>query len=131
MKRLQFLSLFVLLILSVSHANEYIIYNIAQEFPMGIPGEKLKKNFYVNFGKAQGIREGTTLDVFRTISKLDPYNSNKRYHHHVKIGELKVIHSATNSSIAKEQLLLKDLTTPLFDISNFMIGDQVNIKISD
>jgi len=109
-------------------AKDYIIYSVVQELPMGEEGEILKKNFYVNMGDKQGIETGNVLDVFRVISRLDPYETKKRYNHRVKIGELEILHTEEDSSIA----ILKDINnsakSPLFDIPAFMIGDRVDVK---
>lgn len=124
--------LLLLLVLSFNCvAKEYVIYSISQDIPMGFENEIIKKNFYVNIGKKQGISKGTILDAFRVISRSDPYKSKKRYIHKVKIGELQVLHSEDGSSIAKLSKLNLDENFPLFEISGFMIGDRVNVHVSD
>ena len=86
---------------SMAIAKDYVIYSIAQDIPMGFKEEKLKKNFYVNMGKSQGLKDGSVLDVYRVISVLDPYENKKRFNHRVKIGEIKVIHSEETSAIGR------------------------------
>ncbi len=116
---------------SMSFARDYIIFSIVQEFPMGAPGEQLKKNYYVNLGKVQGVEEGTTLNVYRQISRNDPFETKKRYSYNVKIGELKVLHAEQNAAIASlKDVKLTDLD-PLFEIKNFMIGDKVSVTVSN
>jgi hypothetical protein len=116
---------------SMSFSKDYVIYSIAQEFPMGVPGEVLKKNFYVNMGANQGIKEGTTLDVFRMISVLDPYESKKRYSHKIKIGELSVLHAEESSSIGVLKKTMDSTEDPLFEIGKLMIGDHVNVSVKE
>ena len=111
-------------------AENFQIYSISQEFPMGVKNEKIGKNFYVNIGKKQGVKSGDGLDVFRNISKLDPYGTKKRYNHSVKIGELKVIHVEENSSICVLGPIESGDNTPIFDIRNLMIGDKVLVKVN-
>ena len=110
-------------------ARDYIIYSIIQDVPMGEDNEIVKKNFYVNIGKKQGVREGITLDVLRTVSVQDQYKSKARYNHDIKIGELEVIHAEEGNSIGILKSLRNDEKTPYFEVSKFMIGDQVNIKL--
>ncbi|MCK5882118.1 MAG: hypothetical protein KAG61_00400 [Bacteriovoracaceae bacterium] len=97
---------------------------------MGRPNEILKKNFYVNLGSKQGVKEGVVLDVYRNISRNDPYKNKKTYHHKVKIGELEVLHTEGENAIASlKKILAETETAPLFEISKFMIGDKVSVKI--
>lgn len=112
-------------------AKEYIIFTIAQEVSTGNPNENPKKNFYLNIGKNQGVEVGTLLDVYRIISKLDPYNNNQRYNYKVKVGELKVLHTEANAAIAHTNRISSDNAIPLFEIKDFMIGDQVGVHIEN
>lgn len=116
---------------SMSFSKDYVIYSIAQEFPMGVPGEVLKKNFYVNMGANQGIKEGTTLDVFRMISVLDPYESKKRYNHKIKIAELSILHAEESSSIGVLKKTMDSPEDPMFEIGKLMIGDHVNVSVKE
>jgi hypothetical protein len=96
---------------------------------MGYENEVNKRNYYLNIGEEQGVSKGTVIDVYRTISKLNPYNNQKRINHKIKIGELKVIHSEGQSSIGRSQKILLDQDTPLFEIENFMIGDYISVNV--
>lgn len=116
---------------SMSFAKDYIIFSIVQEFPMGAPGEQLKKNYYVNLGKVQGVEEGTTLNVYRQISRNDPFETKKRYSYNVKIGELKILHAEENAAIASIKDIKLTEVDPLFEIKNFMIGDKVSVTVSN
>ena len=112
-------------------AKDYIVYSIAQDIPMGEQNETLKKNFYIDMGKNQGIKKGTSIEVYRVISRLDPYKTNQRHRYKIKIGELEVIHSEDEFSIA----FLKNLSGiegsgTYFEYDNVMIGDKVSVKIT-
>ncbi len=126
---LQLLALFIFLFTaSMSVAKEYIIFSIAQDLPMGYEGEVIKKNFYMNIGEQQGIREGTTLDVFRTLSKVDPYTNKQRYNFKVKIGQVKVLHTEETASIGVLKKMNSGDDAPVYEIDGFMIGDQVAVS---
>ena len=114
---------------SMGFARDYIIFSIAQDLPMGFESEVNKKNYYVNIGKQQGVEQGTNLDVFRVVSRLDPYGDKKRYNFKVKIGELEVLHTEENSAIGILKNINKDEKSPYFEINNFMIGDKVSVKV--
>lgn len=115
---------------SMAIAKDFVIYSIAQDFPMGNKGEVLRKNFYVNIGKNQGINKGSVLDVYRIVSVLDPYESKKRYNHKVKIGEIKILQAEDLSAVGTLNKMEKDEETPVLDVSTMMIGDTVNAHVN-
>jgi hypothetical protein len=102
---------------------------VAEDIPMGYENEITKRNFYVNMGANQGIQNGTTLNVYRIISKLNPYDNQKRINYKVEIGQLEVLHSEDESSIGMIKKMNDDLKTPLFEINSFMIGDHVSVNV--
>lgn len=128
---LQFIFI-ILLVLSIdcAIARDYIIYSVVQDLPMGEDNEVIKKNYYINMGNNQGLEAGSILDVFRVISRLDPYETKKRYNYKVKIGEVKVLHTEDESSIATLQKINTAASSPLFEIPALMIGDKVNVKVN-
>jgi hypothetical protein len=130
MKKL-WLLLFLLTLSFGSQARVYQVFGIDQEISLGLENENLAKNYYVNIGSNQGIQKGGTLNVFRNINKYNPYENKKRANYHVKIGELKIIHTEGEIAIA----VLKELKTAEVDISvevnSLMIGDQVMIKLNN
>lgn len=114
---------------SMGFARDYIIFSIAQDLPMGFDNEIVKKNYYVNIGKQQGVDQGTQLDVFRIVSRQDPYGDKKMYNFKVKVGELEVLHTEENSSIGILKNINNDEKSPYFEINNFMIGDRVSVQV--
>ncbi|MBY0414505.1 MAG: hypothetical protein K2Q18_10080 [Bdellovibrionales bacterium] len=114
---------------SMAIAKDYVIYSIAQDLPMGNPNEVLRKNFYVDMGKSQGVKEGSVLDVYRVVSVLDPYESKKRFNHRIKIGEVKVLHAEDASAIGVLNKIEEGENTPIFEVGKLMIGDIVTVKV--
>lgn len=112
-------------------ARDHLIYSIDEEIPMGYENEKPKKNYYVNIGANQGVKSGTTLDVFRVISKSNPYDNLKRINYKVKIGELEVLHSDEGAAIGTLKQIKLGIKDPLFEINGFMIGDYVSVSVKD
>ena len=127
--KVSFLFILLLSISTVSFARDHLIYSVAEEIPMGFDNEVTKKNYYMNIGSQQGVSEGTTLDVFRVISKSNPYDNLKRINYKVKVGEIKVVHTEEEAAIGILQVLKNDTETPLFDLNGFMIGDYVSVNI--
>ena len=114
---------------SMAIAKDYVIYSISQDIPMGVEKEVLRKNFYIDMGKTQGVAKGSVLDVFRVISVLDPYESKKRFTHKIKIGEVKVLHAEEGSSIGILNKTENEDETPVFEIGKLMIGDVVSAHV--
>lgn len=132
MKKINLQFIFILMTFFITgngFTRDYIIYSVSQELPMGVDNEKLKKNYYINMGTNQGLEQGTVLDVFRIISRLDPYETKKRYNYKVKIGEIEVIHSEEESSITSLKNINDKAKSPLFDIPALMVGDKIDVKV--
>jgi hypothetical protein len=128
MKRLFYLFLCTLISYSI-YANEYIVFGVNQNLPMGIPNEVILKDYYLSFGGHQGLRNGTIVDVFRKISQINPLSNKKRYKYKVKIGEMKIIHTEESTSIARIHKTNKQNKLIILDIDSILIGDLVDIHI--
>lgn len=122
--------IFLTLLSFICSARDHVIYSIAQDIPMGYENEVIKKNYYMNIGENQGVKEGTTLDVFRIISNVNPYNDRKRVNHKVKVGEIHILHSDEEASIGKLKNFKDSKNSPLFEIKDFMIGDHVTVNVN-
>lgn len=94
---------------------------------MGQENEVIRKNYYVNVGKGQGVNKDSVLDVHRIVSVQNPYDNKRRVNYKVKIGELKIIHSSDEASIAMLHKYIDEET--IFELPMFMIGDHVSISV--
>ena len=122
------LLLFSLLISQAVSARSYVIFSMAQDLPMGMDNEVVRKNYYINMGSGQGVKKDSIVDVFRIVSVQNPYDNKKRVNYKVKIGELKVLHSSDEAAIAMVNGYEKE-ETPIFELNQFMIGDHVSINV--
>jgi len=109
-------------------ARSYVIFSMAQDLPMGLENEVIRKKYYVNIGSSQGVKKDTVLDVFRIVSILNPYDNKKRVNYRVKVGEMKVVHSSSEASIAVVSEYEKE-DMPILELNQFMIGDHVAINV--
>lgn len=123
-----FVFLLTLLLSQSIWARSFVIFSMAQDLPMGFENEVVRKNYYVNIGKGQGVKKDSVLDVFRIISVQNPYDNKKRVNYKVKIGELKVLHASDDASIAMVSEYEKE-DAPVFELNQFMIGDHVAINV--
>ena len=112
-------------------AKDYLIYSIENELPMGIPDEQVRKNFYINMGNEQGLAKGSKLNVYRTISRKNPYDISERINYQIKLATIEVIHTESQAAIAKLDTLNNNSRSPTTDINHIMIGDKVKIDIDN
>ena len=90
------------------------------------------KNYYINMGQQEGLKEGTLLNVYRDKIVQNPFAIDKNTTFKIKIGELRVIHTESNNSIAvvHQQRAFDD---PNYAIHHFnrkiRIGDKVFVQI--
>lgn len=129
--RIQMKLIVLLTTLLMAHAvsaKSYVIFSMAQDLPMGFENEVVRKNYYINIGTGQGVKKDSVLDVFRIVSVQNPYDNKKRINYKVKIGELKVLHSADEAAIAMVNEYEKE-DVPIFELNQFMIGDHVSINV--
>lgn len=131
------LSLFFLFFLSLqftqisqTQANEVrqqIVYTIAHELSMGRKNKYIRKDYYISIGENQGVVAGTVLDVYRIISKNNPYENNKTLSYKIPIATIKVIHAEKNTAIARMERMLPIEQMPIQEVSGVMIGDFVGV----
>lgn len=121
----------LLCFVSVALAKEPVIYSIDQDIPMGEENEILKKNFYINIGANQGVKKGTMLDVYRTLSRINPYDNGARINYKFKVGEIKVIHAEDEAAIAEFAKFSPPSKQTYVEIDHFMIGDFVSVHLQD
>lgn len=110
-------------------ARSNLIFSMAQDLPMGVEGEVIRKNYYINMGTGQGLKKDSIVDVFRILSIQNPYDNKTRVNYKIKIGELKVIHSGDTNSIAVVNKYEEKEGSPIFELNQFMIGDHVAINV--
>jgi hypothetical protein len=126
-----FLAMTLAIAVSSTHARDYFIFSVMHDLPMTNDFSEIKKNYYINLGEKQGVRKGTIVDVYRQVTQNDPYESKKRYDYNIKIGELKVIHKDKDSSIAiVNKMMSQNDQDTIFEIPNFMVGDEVKVQIN-
>lgn len=123
-------ALFALLGVFPATANsaEFFVYSVYRPLDLGNPGETPQRDYYVNMGSANGLREGATLDVMRKISTYDVLTEKLYRDLLFKVGTLKVIHVEGNAAVARLDKVLPADRVPASSQRGFMIGDVVRIS---
>ncbi|RLA65235.1 MAG: hypothetical protein DRQ88_02835 [Epsilonproteobacteria bacterium] len=126
MKTIFFLILFLPL---QAFSQQYFVFGVTQDLPMGEENEIIRKNYYINIGRDQGVFKGSTLNVFRVISIVHPRETLEKSNFQVKLGELKIVHSEGDRAVGIMKNLIPKKDSPQFDYNDFMIGDVVAVTI--
>ncbi|MGZ3712002.1 MAG: hypothetical protein ACXVBE_09605 [Bdellovibrionota bacterium] len=127
MKNFLFITILLSLTSLTAHAEGHQVFGIKSDFPMN-DGQTLFRDVYVNLGTSQGVKIGSSLDVFRTITTVDEINQRVGQNISFKIGRLKVIHAEGNVAVARVDKMLPPEQTPTGSYTNVMVGDQVEIS---
>jgi hypothetical protein len=108
-------------------ADEFTVYSVYKALDLGNPGEIPQKDYYVNMGRTQGIREGSVLDVMRRNPTYDVVAEKLYKDVTFPIAKLKVIHVEPGASIARLEKMLTVEKTPAITPRAVMVGDLVKI----
>ena len=110
-------------------AETYQIFGVSQDLPMGEENEIIRKNYYVNIGRDQGIFKGSTLNVYRVVSVVHPHETRDKTTFADQLGELNIVHSQKDRAVGILKKLIPKKGSPQFDYYDFMIGDVVAVTI--
>ena len=116
----------VLGIPQTSLAADFVVYSVYRGLDLGNPGEAPPpKDYFVNMGSAQGVREGTVLNVMRKVATYDLLSEKLYRDVTFPIAKIKVIHVENNAAIARLDRMLPTDKTPATNPFAIMIGDAV------
>jgi hypothetical protein len=104
----------------------YQVFGVRTDFPSA-DGEVIHRDVYVNMGTAQGIKAGSVLDAFRTVTTVDQINQKVGRNFTFKIAQLKVIHAEGDVAVARLLKMQPAEATPTGSFTNVMVGDRVEV----
>jgi hypothetical protein len=112
---------------STAFAGEFQIFGIRTDFQLSDDQPRFR-DVYINMGTSQGIKTGSSLDVYRSVTTVDELNQKTGRNISFKIAKLKVIHADTDISVARVTTFLSPETTPIGTYTNVIVGDQVEVS---
>jgi hypothetical protein len=115
----------LLLGIEPARAAEFVVYSVYRGLDLGNPGETPLKDYFVNMGSAQGVREGMKLEVIRRVSTYDLASQKLYKDVSFPFATLKVIHVENNAAIARLDKLAPAEQTPTMSVRAIMVGDLV------
>jgi outer membrane protein OmpA-like peptidoglycan-associated protein len=80
------------------------------------------KDFYINGGKAHGLRQAMILDVFRPKTVSD-HDDGREYNIRIFVGQLRIITLFDNMAIARIHSIDSSLNNPILTYRTVMVGD--------
>lgn len=112
--------------IAVEAAPEHIVFGVKTEVPMSNE-ERPRRDFYVNIGTKQGVKIGSVLDVYRSVTSSDNVNNRSSRNVIFKFAKLKVIHAEGDIAVARIVEVLPPNKTPIGDYPSVIVGDRVAI----
>lgn len=109
---------------------DFVVYSVYRPIDLGNPGEVPQKDFYVNMGSANGLHNGSSLDVIRKVATYDLLSEKLYKDISFPIARLKVIHVEQNAAVARLEQVLPADKTPAVATRAVMVGDIVQIANS-
>ena len=125
-----FLTAFVGVVLPepMSHAApEHIVFGMKTEIPMSTT-DKPRKDYYMNIGTNQGVKQGTLLDVFRTVTTTDDLNNRSAANIMFRVAKVKVIHAEGEISVGRISEILPPIDVPIGAFPTVVVGDRVAVS---
>jgi len=108
-------------------ADEFSVYNVNRPVDLGNPGEKPKKDIFVNIGRSNGVKAGTVLIVSRKISTYDAVSQKLYKDVSFPFAKIQVLHSEDRAAIARVTELYPAERTPSISPREVMVGDLVRL----
>ena len=104
------------------------IIQVTRRLQMRSEDPKPPKEFYINLGSRNGVREGDILEVNRSVSVLHAGVGDEAYLLPTVMAELKVVLVGENVSLAREYESRQPAQLPPLDNLSVMLGDEVVLK---
>lgn len=107
-------------------AEGFQVFGIKSDYVMN-DADTRYRDVYVNMGMNQGLKKGSTLEAYRTVTTVDELNQRVGKNISYKIAKLKVIHADSDIAVARVQTFESPETTPVGSYGNVMVGDRVEV----
>lgn len=110
---------------SMAVADDYSVYQVYRPIDLGETDVAPPKDIFINMGANQGLKKGSTLDVYRRVSSFDNLTQKLIGDHMIPVGKVKVIHVDEKTAIARADRFVSIEQEPALLPQAIMIGDVV------
>jgi hypothetical protein len=108
-------------------AQDLSIVDVRRNIPLA-DDEIVYKDFYLNGGESDGLKKNLVVTAVRKIQVRDSSGSQTYGEILVPVGQLRVIATYGNVSVAREYKLLSRDELPMLEQTGLMSGDRIDLK---
>lgn len=127
--------LFILFTLTLISHNSFAaqgnIIQVSRKLRMSYREPNPPKEFYVDLGSRDGLKEGDIIEVFRMIPVVNSMSGGAWHLMRVTLGQLRVTFLGESTAIGRSVNDREPASLPSVEYQAYMIGDQVEAKIQD
>lgn len=113
------------LLFGKAQAADAFVYSVYRGVDLGEPNEEIHKDYFVNMGTGQGVREGTILEVSRKMPTYDLMTEKIFKDLEVPFARLRVIYAEKDAAIARLDRIYPADKTPVTTPRAVIVGDTV------
>jgi hypothetical protein len=106
-------------------ATESVVYQVYRPIDLGYGLEPPPKDFYVGLGQKDGLKKGSSLDVYRKTASFDALTQKHAGDHMIPVARLKIIHVESGTAIARLEQYVSMAMEPVLSTQSVMVGDWV------
>ncbi len=118
----------VLVAAPVFGATQGVIIQVARRLAMQANEPTPPKEFFIDMGARDGVREGDVLEVSRSIPVVEAQTAGSFHMMKVVLGEVKVTLVGETSALTRVERLRPPADLPPMEFFSFVLGDQVELK---
>lgn len=108
-------------------AKEVTVFDVRRPLAME-NGEQPQKDYFLNAGSIDGLKNGMLVNVTRRQALYDPYLNKSPGDLVVSVGVLRIIHVQADMSVARLESLQNGATAPTVEFEAVMAGDKVDLS---
>jgi hypothetical protein len=122
-----FLTILILPFARGVKAADFMVYSVYRGLNLGGGEDIPEKDFYINMGSAQGLQEGSVLQVSRKVSSHDEVS--QQFYRDLKFpfALIKVIHVEPTAAVARLERFFPKDRMPSISPRAIMVGDTVRV----
>lgn len=109
----------------LGRTEDFVVYSVNRPLDLGAPYPTPDKDFFITMGSIHGLKEGSTVEVYRKAPTFDLINQKLFKDMTFPIAKLKIIHVESNAAIARLDKMNAPEKTASISPRTVMVGDIV------